>query len=80
MSLSLIHGFRIEPGGPMMMRDETEKTGKPTDEMAKEGRDTRDRLEASAELRRTMMKRLAVSGFLAPAVLVTLLKQPATAS
>ena len=64
----------------MMMRDETEKTGKPTDETAKEGRDTRDRLEASAELRRTMMKRLAVSGFLAPAVLVTLLKQPAAAS
>ena len=32
------------------------------------------------QLRRTLMKRLAVSGFLAPAVLVTLLKKPAAAS
>jgi hypothetical protein len=62
------------------MRDETEKNAKPADETAKEAPATRDRLEASAELRRTMMKRLAVSGFLAPAVLVTLLKQPAAAS
>ena len=39
-----------------------------------------DQSEDALQLRRTLMKRLAVSGFLAPAVLVTLLKKPAAAS
>jgi hypothetical protein len=48
--------------------------------VAKDIPDTQGQLDASAELRRTMMKRLAISSFIAPAVLVTLLKQPAAAS
>jgi hypothetical protein len=39
-----------------------------------------DQSDDALQLRRTLMKRLAVSGFLAPAVLVTLLKKPAAAS
>lgn len=63
-----------------MARDEAEKSALPTSEAAKKAPDPQDHLDASAELRRSMMKRLAVSGFLAPAVLVTLLKKPAAAS
>jgi hypothetical protein len=63
-----------------MSQDAEKKQAQPTNNVPEDIADTKGQLDASAELRRTMMKRLAISSFMAPAVLVTLLKQPAAAS
>jgi hypothetical protein len=64
----------------MMTQRRFDKSDKPSDEASKDILDPKDHVDASAELRRTLIKRLALSGFIAPAVLVTLLKKPAAAS
>jgi hypothetical protein len=63
-----------------MSQDAEKKPAQPTNNVPEDFADTKGQLDASAELRRTMMKRLAISSFMAPAVLITLLKQPAAAS
>lgn len=63
-----------------MSQDAEKKPAQPANNVPEDIPDMKGQLDASAELRRTMMKRLAISSFMAPAVLITLLKQPAAAS
>lgn len=67
-------------GDRTMPKSNKEEQALPADDKRGDGDIPANQQDAASEVRRTLMKRLAVSGFLAPVVLTTLLKKSASAS
>ncbi len=67
-------------GGQDDAKSEKEEQALRADDKRGDADNPANQQEAASEVRRTLMKRLAISGFLAPVVLTTLLKKSASAS
>jgi hypothetical protein len=67
-------------GDRTMPKSEKEKQALGADDKRGYGDAPANQQDAASEVRRTLMKRLAISGFLAPVALTTLLKKSASAS